>query len=152
MRMVNLSRAPGFSIGSESRLGGWRDCWNGGTDVSEFEWDTDPDHDNYFTELDAVETAVRVAAALGRELHLCGIARLRGTRREPGLAGPSLPRRRAWPRRSSRRSRFSPAVTADDPLLGGLTASWRYRWPQMPRKATGNGSGVLALGAAFTSP
>ena len=55
MRMVNLSRAPGFSIGSESRLGGGRDCWNGGTDVSDFEWDTDPDHDNDFTEVEAVD-------------------------------------------------------------------------------------------------
>ena len=55
MRMVSLSRERSFSIGSESRLGSWRDCWNGGTDVSDFEWDTDPDHDNYFTEVDAVD-------------------------------------------------------------------------------------------------
>ena len=39
--MVNMSRGRGFSIGSESRLGGWRDCWNGGAHVSDFEGDTD---------------------------------------------------------------------------------------------------------------
>jgi len=55
MRMVSLSRERSFSIGSESRLGGGRDCWNGGTDVSDFEWDTDPDHDNDFTEVEAVD-------------------------------------------------------------------------------------------------
>ena len=54
MRMVNLSRERSFSIGSESRLGGWRDCWNGGAPSAEFKWDSDPDHDNYFTEVDAV--------------------------------------------------------------------------------------------------
>ena len=41
MRMVSLSRERSFSIGSESRLGDRRDCWNGGTHVSDFEWDTD---------------------------------------------------------------------------------------------------------------
>ena len=55
MRMVSLSRERSFSIGSESRLGGGRDCWNGGTDVSDFEWDTDPDDYSYFTEVDAVD-------------------------------------------------------------------------------------------------
>jgi hypothetical protein len=55
MRMVSLSRERSFSIGSESWLGGWRDCWNGGTDVSDFEWDTDPDDYSYFTEVDAVD-------------------------------------------------------------------------------------------------
>ena len=55
MRMVSLSRKRGFSIGSESRPGDGRDCWNGGTDVSDFEWDTDPDHDNDFTEVEAVD-------------------------------------------------------------------------------------------------
>ena len=55
MRMVSLSRERSFSIGSESRLGGGRDCWNGSTDVSDFEWDTDPDHGNDFTEVEAVD-------------------------------------------------------------------------------------------------
>ena len=55
MRMVNISRQCGFSIGSESRLGGWRDYWNGGTQVSDFEWDTEPGHDNYLTEIYAVD-------------------------------------------------------------------------------------------------
>ena len=54
MRMVSLSRKRGFSIGSESRPGDGRDCWNG-TDVSDFEWDTDPDDYSYFTEVDAVD-------------------------------------------------------------------------------------------------
>jgi hypothetical protein len=66
MRMVSLSRERSFSIGSESRLGGWRDCWNGGTQVSDFEWDTEPGHDNYFTEIYAVdlENRKRLAATL----------------------------------------------------------------------------------------
>jgi len=53
--MVSLSRERSFSIGGESWLGGWRDCWNGGTDVSDFEWDTDADDYSYFTEVDAVD-------------------------------------------------------------------------------------------------
>ena len=53
--MVNMSRQCGFSIGSESKFGYWRDCWNGGTQVSDFEWDAEPGHDNYFTEIYAVD-------------------------------------------------------------------------------------------------
>jgi len=53
--MVNMSRQCGFSIGSESRFGYWLDCWNGGTHVSDFGWDADPDHGNRVTEIYAVD-------------------------------------------------------------------------------------------------
>lgn len=71
MRMVSLSRERSFSIGSESRLGGGRDCWNGGTDVSDFEWDTDPDHDNDFTEVEAVDLENKKEAGGNAGLFLC---------------------------------------------------------------------------------